>query len=258
MPTTIMTPIADPLDGITVARVAVAIEDAAAAGAALETAAQLAVALHAELCALFVENAALARAAALPFLRETGSMSAAVGPLVSLAAVRDRELRGKAAVAATAKARGLPWRFDVLHDTPVAALVAAGQNVEALVLDAAGGLTSPCLVGTALAPDSGDARPVVVAVADRAAEKSLVQAGLTLAEANGARLIFLVPAGYRLSRAHAAYGRQVTLSRPGLRALGTSAREFHARLLVCRPAEDERGGMQGLMARVRCPVVLVR
>lgn len=109
--------------------------------AALAAAIALAAARRVELLALFVEDARLLQATALPFAGEVGAYSGAVRPL-DLAEterrLRDLAARVQALVAAAAERADVPWSFQVRRGDVVAEILACSEAGDVLSLGAAG------------------------------------------------------------------------------------------------------------------------
>lgn len=113
-------------------RVLVALDSAAASGAVLELAADIAAANACELCGLFVEDQDLLRLAGLPFAREVQlarAMSRTLAPEQLLQDLRAQAGLARAAMLKQATLRHLSWSFQV----------AQGRSEEAVLLAATSG-----------------------------------------------------------------------------------------------------------------------
>lgn len=255
-------------------RVVVAIDDAGAAAEAVDAAVQLAAALDAQLMALFLENADLTRAAALPFLRETGAVSGTVRPMASsamLRALRSHAEQVRAAVAAAAEASGLAWQFEIVQGRRVAAICAAREALDLLVFAQTAARAIPDVYSTAFPREPPmEERPVAVTVRDVPSAVRALKAAHALAAACGAPLLFLL-CGQGAERARRlrefverALGgmpvraRYVTLPDWDNRAVVAAARQHRARMLVCCDGDLRRDPkrLDALLARVRCPLVV--
>lgn len=123
-------------------RILVALDASPASFAALETAAELAQALQAELVGLFVEDINLVRMAALSFSQEVGLFSATRRQLSSLSI--ERQLRSQAgrarqALAAIAGRAGVSWSFQTARGVVSTELLAAALDADMIILGRTGG-----------------------------------------------------------------------------------------------------------------------
>lgn len=121
---------------MTVRRIVVSVEPAPHGRAALETAAEIAERLGAELVGLFVEDVELLHLAGLPFAREIGFPSATTRSLD--VAAMERSLRSLAnearrALAEIAGRAPLRWSFRVTRGSTLAELLAAAAEADVLV-----------------------------------------------------------------------------------------------------------------------------
>lgn len=257
-----------------VQRVIVAIDDVTAASDAVDAAVQLASTLDARLTALFFENADLTRAAALPFLHETGAVSGTVQPMAGTAMLRTLRARAEQArstVATAAEASGLAWQFEVVRGRRLALICASREALDLLVLAQAPGNVMADLFSAPFALESAvDARPVAVTVRDVPSVGRALHAAQALAAACHAPMLFLL-CGRGADRkrrlrefANQALGeaparaQYVTLPDWDTQAIGAAARQHHARFLVCCDGDLRRDAqrLDALLARVRCPLVV--
>lgn len=123
-------------------RILVALDASPASFTALETAAELAQALQAELVGLFVEDINLVRMAALSFSQEVGLFSATRRQLSSLSV--ERQLRSQAgrarqALAAIAGRAGVSWSFQTARGVVSTELLAAALDADMIILGRTGG-----------------------------------------------------------------------------------------------------------------------
>lgn len=122
---------------VRIRRILVALDPSLHSRAALESAAELAARLRAELSALFVEDINLMRLAALPFAREMffGSLA---GRRLDLASM-EHSLRGQAGrlrrlLEVAAEAHHVQWAFEVVRGNVTAELLARSSGYDLLIL----------------------------------------------------------------------------------------------------------------------------
>jgi len=254
----------------TAQRVVVAMGDAAAGREAVDAAVRLACALDAQLTALFLENADLARAAELPFLHETCALSGTVRPMAGPAMLRTLRTRAEQVVAAAAEASGVSWRFEVVRGSGVALACAGRDALDVLVLAQAPRHGLAHAYASALSRPALDARPVAVTVRDTPGAVRVLRAAQAVASACGAPLLLLlagddVDDDRRLRQLTAqALGavpkgtRYLALRNWNVDAIAAAARQHKARLLVCCDGELRRDAarLESLLARLRCPLVV--
>jgi hypothetical protein len=123
---------------VIVRRVLLAIDATAEACDVLERVAFLATRMQAELAALFVEDAALLRAASLPSAREVGFPSAVRHTMDAASLTRDLHLsarRAEASLAAVAARQRTRWSFRVARGSVGTELLAAAGRGDLLVLE---------------------------------------------------------------------------------------------------------------------------
>jgi hypothetical protein len=103
----------------------------------IESAAELAANLQAELNGLFVEDANLLRMAELPFVTEI-SLSSPIGRRIRLEQLqyqlRAQSERMRQALAAAATTRGVPWKFKVARGSVVSQVLSAASEADLLIL----------------------------------------------------------------------------------------------------------------------------
>ncbi len=255
-------------------RVIVAIDEASSAAAAVDVAVRLAAALDARLTALFLQNADLVRAAALPFLRETGRMSGIARPMAGPALVRmlrTHAEQARNAVAAAAEGTGLEWRFEIVHGRRSALLSTPRDTLDFLVLPQAVVDAIPEVPMPFRALErTVDRRPIAVTVRDVPGAERALRAARALARTCDAPLLLLL-----CERGSARDGRlrelihrllgtsprrveYMTLHEDSDTAIAAAARQHGARLLVCCDGglRHDAQRVDSLLGRVRCPVVV--
>jgi nucleotide-binding universal stress UspA family protein len=152
-------------------RLLVALDTSLHSLAALETAAQLAGPLEAELTGLFVEDADLLKLAGLPFVREIHPASATAEPLDATSLERALRLRAEQAgraLAAAAEHAKLRSSFRVVRGSVAAELLSAASAADLLVLGR----------GSRLLARHWTLGSTAFAVATRAARVLLVRSGV--------------------------------------------------------------------------------
>jgi nucleotide-binding universal stress UspA family protein len=118
-------------------RILVALDASSPSLARVETAAELAAHLQAELVGLFVEDVNLLRVAELPFVREV-SLFLPTSRRIRLEQLQ-RELRAQSdrmrrALAAAATAREVPWMFRVARGSVVTEVLSAASEADLMIL----------------------------------------------------------------------------------------------------------------------------
>jgi len=249
----------------TIERVVVAIDALSALPGALSAGVQLAEALEAELAAVLLENADLVRAAALPFLRETGAVSGTAHPMGEEAmqrALRVHAEQVRAAVAEAAAASELAWHFEVVRDRRLPALCASLSTVELLVVGHV-----PPLAAPAAWRGAEQAGPVAVVLRDAPGAGRALRAARALADVFNAPLLALICTETR-ERAHElrALARAASHSEPRYvvlpdctgAAILTAVRTHRARLLVWCAPDSRRNTheLEALLGGLRCPLVV--
>ena len=259
-------------DALAITRILVALDTSARSQAALDTAAELASALSAQLMGLFVEDINLLRLAELPFAREVGHASAANRPL-EFSEV-ERALRGQAAriERAVAEAAGrlqLQWSFRVARGQVVPQILAVAEDVDFVVFGKEGRAASQATSQRAAIPAVG---PVLVLFDGSLAARQALITAARLAQANGRPLNVLVPADatedfQRLRgiasetlRGGPSPVRYVALAGADVAHLArTASREKCSAFVLASaslPLAHEEVG--ALLYAIGCPVVLVR
>lgn len=117
-------------------RIVVAFDTTPLGEVALEAAAGLATALHAELSGLFIEDVNLMRIARLPFARELGLASAVTRPLGASdieRALRWQAERNRAWLESVAVALDLRWSFQVVRGQALAAILECWREPDLVV-----------------------------------------------------------------------------------------------------------------------------
>jgi nucleotide-binding universal stress UspA family protein len=271
-------------------RILVALDAASFSASALESAAELAARLEAELCGIFVEDIDLLRSAALPFVREY-SLTSAGGTEFDMESV-ERELkllaaRARRALEAAAARTRVRHSFAVVRGQLAATLAAASTGIDLVVLQgscrplarhlrlgapgrsAAFGIASSVLL---LEPGSRLPRTVFVVFDEgEAGSKTLAIAARLALVADGELVVLLGAAdareqarlelAVRDALAHQAVNIRVeAVPAHDLEALRMRAHGGHPGLLVLaarspRFTEAER---ERLIDALGCPLLLVR
>ncbi len=124
-----------------VRRILVALDASPGSLAALEVAARLAVALHAELCGLYVEDETLLRSAELPITTAVGSFSGAVRRIERPELerhLRTQAAKSKHALESIATQARLTWTFRVARGSVAAELLRAAEEADLISLGRCG------------------------------------------------------------------------------------------------------------------------
>jgi nucleotide-binding universal stress UspA family protein len=124
-------------ESVAIHRILVALDGSAYSQAALETAANLAEVLKAELIGVFVEDINLLRLAQLPFAQEVRYLAARpqrVDAAMMAQQLHSQADRARQQLAKTADSHRIPWSFRVLQGTVTAELLAAALKADLLVL----------------------------------------------------------------------------------------------------------------------------
>lgn len=168
-----------------VRRVLLALSGASEELAAIDTAAELAAALEAELTALFVEDVDLIRASRLPSMWEIGRLS---GARRALAWERTARLlqatarRYEQALIQAAQARSLRYTFQVLQGKPLPLLLQQAANPDVVLLV------------RRTVPVRGRPRPVVTLFDGSMAAAAVLTVALRLAQATDRPCVVLIAA----------------------------------------------------------------
>ncbi|MCX7892253.1 MAG: hypothetical protein N2544_07810 [Burkholderiales bacterium] len=262
---------------LTVRRVVVATDSAARVEPLIEAAAALALGLQAELRAVVVQSARLARAAALPFTRELGVASAATRAFEPSGV--ERMLRAQAdlvrqALDATARALQVRWALDVVQGEMVPTLLTHFGAGDTLVIGR-GASFAAGLARTAVAPAPLarlKAGPVAVVLDGTAPAERALDAAQAYAQVAATEIVVLVPAASpeAFRRARKTVGDW--LARRGLAAVDYVIVPGRDALQVARAARAVRAsvllwpgqaslrtasGVANLLEGAGCPVVVI-
>ncbi|MCU0803513.1 MAG: hypothetical protein MUF79_00250 [Burkholderiales bacterium] len=264
-------------NALAVRRVVLALDSATRVEPLVEAAAALALGLRAELRAVVVQSAQLARAAALPFTRELGRASAERRAFEPPAV--ERMLRAQAAVVrqaldATARALQIPWGLDVVQGEMLPTLLAHFGTGDWVVIGRGASFAAPIAgrgtAGRGLAALMS--RPVAVVLDGSASGDRVLDAAQAYADVAGAEIVVLVPAvsPEAFRRARLSVGEW--LARRGLAAVdylivpgsdavtvARAARAVRAGVLLWPGRESVRnaGGVASLLEGAGCPVVVI-
>jgi nucleotide-binding universal stress UspA family protein len=271
---------------LTIKRILVALDASPHSLAALEAAAELATALHAELLGLFIEDANLLRLAELPFMREIGSFTGLARPLarheleLQLQAQARLARRALAAVAGRAQ---LQWSFQIRRGMVAAELLRASLDADLISLGTFSGsfgsyqrlgstalavfarATSPILV---LRRGMRLGSPVLVVFDGTAAAETALALASQLT--GGEHLLVLIPAGSPIDPARLKAAAEGQLEAAGVRAAHYLTFAAASGESLSQHLRDERAGLlilpnsSPLLARgdwlagLPCPLILVR
>jgi predicted phosphoribosyltransferase len=260
-------------------RIVVALDTGSLSRAAIETAARLAIGLHAELEALFVEDVNLRRLAELPFARELGNTSAQhrrfdVAELERAIAVQARQVRR----ALEAAARDLPliWSLEIVRGDLIAVVVQRTAAADLLVL---GRTRRPAYRGAhgekvMRRLERRVARHPIVALFDgSAAAARVLDAALALERRARGDMLVAIPASrperfaalrgqvdaLLAVRGHAPTGC-VCLPDADIATIAETAKRWRAGAVMLPVADLARAEheFEGLVDEIACPVVLIR
>lgn len=269
-------------------RILVALDASTHSLAALEEAAALAAALHAELLGLFVEDINLVRTAGLPFARQVSYPSGAEERMSSERIDRELKAQGELARKALAAAAGRQharWSFRTVRGQVTGEILAAASQTDLVLLGKSGWSPARPVGSTALAliaaspgafllmpqeaPQTG---PIAVLFEGSSDSRRTLEASIRLAIAHQAALLVLVsgptPEACDAVRQSA---RQIIGSRvkefrirrvqaAAPRDLAQVLRTEHSRLLVLAgdsPLAQE-AGIRSLLELTRSPLLLIR
>jgi K+-sensing histidine kinase KdpD len=250
------------------ARVLVVVESSAEAELAIQTAAALAADLRAELLGLFVENADLMRLADLPFATEIA---------IGLPALRrldrdqlERMLRAQAesarrTLAEVANRLSVQWSFQVMRGQSVPIALANADEVDLLMIKAAGRVLRYSVKVTQAARG-----PIVVVVDESPRSERTLDTATRLAAADGQGLLVLCTATADQSGALQEY---ITKLRRNVLTKGMPAEgRIHRSEDILRIARQRRAkivvisrgsrlltkeGLARLTEKLDCPLLLV-
>jgi len=248
---------------VAITRIMVALDTSARSSAALDTAAELAGALGAQLLGLFVEDINLLRLAGLPFAREVGRASAAARPLDFSEverAMRMEAARAERSIAGAAQRLQLQWSFRVTRGQMIAQVLAEAQQVDMVVLGRAGEYATPG-VG-----------PVLVLFDGSPTARQALATAARLAKANERQLGVLIPADTTesfqqqrgLAAASVGHGaprmRYIALASSGVAHLARAAQAEKCSAFVLASASLPLGAEEigALIHAIGCPVVLIK
>jgi hypothetical protein len=262
---------------LAVRRVVVAIDSAARVEPLLEAAAALALGLQAELRAVVVQSAQLAQAAALPFTRELGRVSAEARAFEPSAV--ERMLRAQAAIVrqaldVTARALQIPWGLEVVQGEMLPTLLAHAGTGDLLVIGRGASFSAPLARGAAAREPLTDlkSRPVAVVVDGSGPADRVLDAAQAYADVAGTEIVVLVPSASPEAFRRARQSAGEWLARRGLAAvdyllvpgadavsLARAARSVRASVLLWPGRESMRSArdVATLLEGVGCPVVVI-
>jgi nucleotide-binding universal stress UspA family protein len=272
-----------------VQRILVALDASSSSLAALETAAQLAADLRAELVGLFVEDANLLRLAGLPFAQEVRYLSASQQSMNRQRMeeeMRAQAARARRALLAAAQVAGVPASFRVVRGEVALEVLSAAMEADILLLGRVSRpltrrtrLGSTARLAAALAPRSVllmqtgvfRDRPIVVTFDGSDLAWQALETAVHLARPGGRlRVLLLVdsPEAGRPMEARVAFWLQRQamaaeyewLDRADAAELERAIRQCQGRLLVLGGERWQlaEGDVQALLDATDCSVMLIR
>ena len=260
-------------------RIVVALDTGSLSRAAIETAARLAIGLHAELEALFVEDINLRRLAELPFASELGNTSAQhrrfdVAELDRAIGVQAQQVRR--ALEAAARELPLSWSLEIVRGDLIAVVLQRTGAADLLVL---GRTRRPAYRGAhgekvMRRLERRVARHPIVALFDgSAAAARALDAALALERRERGDMLVAIPASQPEQfaelrgqveamlavRGHASTGC-VCLPDAGIATIAETAKRRRAGAVMLPVADLARAEheFEGLVDEIACPVVLIR
>ncbi len=271
-------------------RILVALDTSPYSLAALEAASELAMALHAELTGLFVEDADLLRLAHLPCAREllyAGQTEEVVDGRSMERALKAEAEQIRRSLQAVAGRKQLQWSFQVVRGQVEDQVLSAAEEADFVIMGQAGhrpgsrtrvGSTARAVMTRSsrtvafMQPGSRLARPVVVLFDGAPGALSALETGARLAQKDHHNLVVLVDAlsGGNTRDLHG----QVTdwLDREGVEAriiesnarkpldLARAVREAGGRVLVMGDDDPlcDVDSLEALFEGTGCPIVVAR
>jgi len=247
---------------VAISRIMVALDTSARSSAALDTAAELASALGAQLLGLFVEDINLLRLAGLPFAREVGRASAAARPLDFSAVERGMRMeaaRAQRSIAGAAQRLQLQWSFRVTRGQAIAQVLAEAAQVDMVVFGRAGESAAPVVGPVLVLFDGGPAAQQALATAVRLAKANERQLGVlipadTTASFRQRRGLAAASLGHGAPRA-----RYIALAGSDAAHLARAARaeKCSAFVLASGSLPDGADEIGALIHAIGCPLVLL-
>lgn len=262
---------AETLSPLTARRILIALDTAAECEALLDSVAQLAEHMRAELDALFIEDVDLLHLAGLPFAREVGRFAA---PRQLDAAAMERRLQEYASevqrsLQRAAQRARVQWSFQVVRGRMIAQLLAAAGDTDMLIVARQASLPVQAFRQPSLFAERG---PVLVAFAGANGDERALTAAADLASAEGRALVVLLVgadeaalgARRRRMRELLAGRRLIVRERRAadveVAALVRAAREENAGRVVYPWASlaEAQASLERLSAQLPCPLLIVR
>lgn len=251
-------------------RIVVTLDASACGRAALETAAELAAQMQAELWGLFVEDVALLRLANLPLASEVALPCAVPRPLEPVRlqhALRLHAERVRQAVAEAAGRRQLRWSFQVLQGDVVRTSRTLAEQAELLILGWAEMVASGMSAGATRAATGS----ILVIDEGPPAGDRVLRAAAALAQLLGSELLVLHPEGSGEADAARHRQRAGLLAAGGIRfalqplaklaakAIVAAAERLRSRLVLLVLGSEllSESEVDILVKQLECPLVLV-
>lgn len=220
------------------ARVVLAVHDTVGLAELLAPASLLAQGRQAELTGLFIEEVGLVRSASLPVTREVGVASERVrdiDPYTTVRLLRRRADEVRRRIEREAAAAHLSWSFQVIRGTLVQAAVAATTPADLVILSPPPTAVQHTLGQRTAHPANGRVGAVYD---DSDAGSRALTTARDLSGGKPEAIARVPPDEIAAGVARPARHRVLVVSLPSLEALGAD--------------------LPGFLARVRCPVILVR
>jgi len=224
-----------------------------------------------DLQGVFVEDAELQQAAALPFVKEICRLTLSVREFQSAQFERTVALRTRSArdaIAGLARRMGVPHSFRNVRGSTVGLLRETAHSADITVFE-----PQPFFAATQVslpAQKNRTQRRIVVAVNDLATGTKALVAARLLAKGEMRRISILLSATTAAKQAAlqrlisdllpAAPANVMLLSEPGVKHLIAAARAEDTAMLVLGTSEEllKSESLRSLLQQLRCPVFLVR
>ncbi len=270
-------------------RILVALDASPCSLAALEIAAQLAVALEAKLCGWYVEDESLIRGADLPFTKAIGSFSGAVREVERPELERHLRLqaaKARHAVATIAAHARLPWSFQVTRGGVAVELLLAAHDADLISLGRWGwsmigsrrlGTTTRMILERTdapvllLGPRLHAGRSVVAIYDGTEASVDALRLAARIVHVPNTPLVIVLPAtGQSVERLRQSAQTELdrlgvdrdarfrTIARPDAALLGGVVRGADAGILLLPTTQFFEKRLEELLTHLQCPLLVVK